>query len=136
MLVRCPACRVEYRRRQQHQNLRSFNGRWHVGRLGAGYRGITWDLTREEYADLIGKPCIYCGNPLNASGSGLDRLDSEGPYVLSNVVPSCWPCNYIKRRGAFSFDEMMRLGPTLGPIWQVHPPRGTKHQMGTLGVSP
>lgn len=130
-LIRCPDCKVAHQRQQAHEQLRSLNGRWHSGRLVAGYRGIPWELTRDELAALISQPCIYCGNPLNASGAGLDRLDSDGPYVLSNVVPSCWPCNYIKRRGAFTFDEMRRLGPTLGPIWQVHGPRGAKHQISS-----
>lgn len=81
-----------------------------------------------EYAGLIGDGvvCSYCGNELNSTGGGLDRLDDSKAYAIDNVVPSCWPCNHIKKRGAFTFDEMMRLGPLLGPIWRVHPPGGTR----------
>jgi hypothetical protein len=90
------------------------------------------DLTREQYSALIAQPCTYCGNPLNESGSGLDRLDDSAGYTLSNLVPACWPCNWLRHRGAFTYDEMKRLGPTLGPIWKVHPPRGT--QGGKVGM--
>jgi len=62
-------------------------------------REIEWKLTLEEYTKLIEEPCYYCGNRLGkpvVSSSGLDRLDSNGCYELSNVVSCCFICNTIK----------------------------------------
>src|SRR5215471_13851640 len=106
-----------------------WKGYWQSGRLMAIRRGITWELTLEELVALRSNPCTYCGNALNESGAGLDRIDGDGPYTLDNAVPACWPCNFIRHRGAFTFDEMMRLGPVLGPIWRAHGPRGNPRQV-------
>lgn len=124
-MLRCPPCQELNRKVVQARALRSETGRWHSGRLVAGKRGIAWELTREQFARLSALPCTYCGNPQSGSGAGLDRLDNELGYTVDNVVPSCWPCNYIRRRGDFTYEEMRTLGPVLGPIWRVHPPRGT-----------
>ena len=47
---------------------------------------------------------------------GLDRIDSSGPYTVSNVVVCCLVCNRIKS-SIFSHDEMRRIGRAIGEIW-------------------
>ena len=62
-------------------------------------RHINWNLTFEEYNILISKPCYYCDNKLGKpveTSIGLDRLDSNGGYDLSNVVSCCFTCNVLK----------------------------------------
>jgi len=61
-------------------------------RTGAKDRGIDFALTIQEYADLISKPCHYCG----AEHDGIDRVDSKLGYHRTNVVPCCYPCNKAK----------------------------------------
>lgn len=133
-MVRCRPCQVEHRRRLQWNHLRSDANRWHSGRLEAIRRGISWHLTLDVLRQLQTRPCIYCGNALNLSGAGLDRIDGELPYTIDNVVPSCWPCNFLRHRGAFTFEEMKRIGPVLGPIWQVHGPRGNARQTSYVSL--
>jgi hypothetical protein len=58
-------------------------------------RQKTWDLSVEEAARLLVRPCTYCGalpNPLN----GLDRIDNTRGYVSGNVTPCCARCNIAK----------------------------------------
>lgn len=52
-------------------------------------------LSLSDFISLREKAlCHYCGDTLNTTG--LDRIDSNGPYSLDNCVPCCSKCNYIK----------------------------------------
>jgi hypothetical protein len=76
---------------------------------GAIKRGLSFDLTIDEFSELIGMPCYYCGQPpSNINGvrahktvqvtySGLDRIDNSIGYTIKNVVPCCRTCNIAKR---------------------------------------
>lgn len=64
---------------------------------------------------FLDQPCYYCGHPLNETGIGLDRLDSDRGYVLDNVVPCCGTCNMAK--GVyFTSAEMLKLGKVIAEI--------------------
>lgn len=77
---------------------RSPAGRFRYGKSSAKIRGLRWTLTFIEYVELIGSDeCFYCGEELNETGSGLDRIDPALGYTYENVVPCCATCNKIKR---------------------------------------
>lgn len=70
-------------------------------------RGFEWSLTKDEFKKLTQSSCFYCGSlPQNCSKSympgedfqysGIDRTDNLTGYVLSNCVPCCLTCNYMK----------------------------------------
>lgn len=70
-------------------------------------REFDFNLTYDEFANLIGQNCHYCGLPPSnikrtkncKEGfiySGVDRLDSSLGYYLENSVPSCAICNRAK----------------------------------------
>lgn len=60
-------------------------------------RNIKFNITREEYDNLIQNKCYYCKNT-NMKTSGLDRLDGTiKVYEKNNVVPSCQICNNMKQ---------------------------------------
>lgn len=82
-------------------------------------RGHKWELTKEEFASLITQECAYCGAKpkrleftVHASTlkdakakrrvkslekiNGIDRKDNEIGYTLSNCVPCCSTCNFLK----------------------------------------
>lgn len=69
----------------------------------ASRRSIQWKLSEEEWSSLATKNCHYCGsepnNVISEYGfryNGLDRINSNGIYELTNVVPCCKICNRSK----------------------------------------
>ena len=71
---------------------------------GANKRNLKFELTEEQFIELINQNCYYCGNPPNnrfRNGiefnlNGIDRLDSLIGYTLDNCIPSCRICNNMK----------------------------------------
>lgn len=86
-------------------------------------RGIPFLLSEEQFFSLIDKPCRYCGiQPFNQYNytlsnkvklrqdaeikyNGIDRLDPDKPYEISNCSPCCMICNYAK--SDYSYAEFM-----------------------------
>ena len=60
----------------------------------AGYRGVKYTLTREEYTDLIAMSCNYCGG---MAPNGIDRVNPKRGFVSNNSVPACARCAARKR---------------------------------------
>ena len=58
-------------------------------------RNIEFTLTKEEYEELIYKPCYLCGFK-NKVGNGLDRQDTSKVYTIENVLACCSTCNMMK----------------------------------------
>jgi hypothetical protein len=75
---------------------------------GAEKRNLAYDLTTEEFVEIITGKCHYCGDSLTntkkgqgkTSGdfkyTGIDRVDSSKGYTKENSVPCCWMCNNMK----------------------------------------
>ena len=74
-------------------------------------RNINFNLTKEEYINLVKKDCYYCGEPaptkqpnrgkekyvgVPVQYNGIDRIDSNQGYKKENCVPCCTKCNYMK----------------------------------------
>jgi hypothetical protein len=57
-------------------------------------RNIKFDLSFEDMMKFWQKPCHYCGCQMR--GIGLDRVDNKIGYVITNLLPCCGYCNYIK----------------------------------------
>jgi hypothetical protein len=73
----------------------------------ASKRNIQFELTKEQYKYIIRNNCYYC----NGSGNmGIDRLDNNLPYLISNCVSSCKICNRAKLTQSINdFINMRRL---------------------------
>ena len=56
--------------------------------------GVKCDFDRKYVKGLTKLPCTYCGIQAKI---GLDRIDSNGPYLKYNIVPCCIRCNFIKK---------------------------------------
>ena len=54
------------------------------------------DLSFVEIANMMSRPCSYCGGFSSNNLNGLDRVDSSVGYLKSNVTPCCSACNYGK----------------------------------------
>lgn len=75
---------------------------------GAKKRNIEYNLTTEEFDNIIQGSCYYCGDKLTnckkgtgkTSGdfqyTGIDRIDSSLGYTKNNCVSCCWKCNSMK----------------------------------------
>jgi hypothetical protein len=67
-------------------------------------RGLVWKLHDMYAAELVGRPCHYCGfskKPYN----GIDRVNNTQGYTTENCVPCCSTCNHAK--GALSMNDFM-----------------------------
>lgn len=60
----------------------------------ASKKGLEFMLSKEEYDDIVSRPCYYC---FSTTSIGLDRIDSSKGYMASNIYPACSLCNYMKR---------------------------------------
>lgn len=79
-------------------------------------RNIKYNLSDQEFIELISQPCHYCGtlpsntikNKNHMDGflySGIDRVNSQEGYNKNNCVPCCEKCN--KAKMAMSRDEFL-----------------------------
>jgi len=74
---------------------------------GAKKRNIAFELSKEEFFEIVSKKCFYCGlephnlkkgfnNHGDFTYSGIDRIDNKKGYIKGNVVPCCSICNHAK----------------------------------------
>jgi hypothetical protein len=75
----------------------------YVKRNSEEKRQIAYIITKEQYEELIYKPCYLCGFKCHA-GNGLDRIDNlKREYSYENVLSCCSTCNMMK--AFFTRDE-------------------------------
>lgn len=94
---------------------------------GARRRGYSFELSYEQFLDIVFKDCYYCGskpsNNININNneslkdsnifySGIDRVDNTKGYEVDNVVPCCINCNIAKR--SMSKESFIEWGKKLG----------------------
>jgi hypothetical protein len=88
-------------------------------RIGALRRKIVFDLSREQFQQIIGQNCHYCGSPPSEKSNrkdvitgkfknpspinGIDRQDNRKGYIIGNCVPCCTTCN--KAKSSSSLDD-------------------------------
>lgn len=76
-------------------------------RRSAKDRNLTFNLTKEEFREIIEQDCSYCGAKPRVrhtikslygeySSNGVDRVDSSIGYEKDNCVPCCSMCNMAK----------------------------------------
>lgn len=74
---------------------------------GARIRGLSFDLTEDEFAIITQQYCAYCGaepaTSTNGKGyngqyiyNGIDRIDNTKGYSIDNIRACCARCNYMK----------------------------------------
>ena len=76
-------------------------------KLCAKKRGYPFELTKEQFKQIVVQPCIYCGASLTQEKrikgnngtfkyTGIDRYDNDKGYTVENSVPCCGKCNRTK----------------------------------------
>lgn len=85
----------------KHSLFRSYRDR-------AKHKGFSFSIDKDIFFTLVALNCYYCNFPPKNTYrykssdkepflySGLDRIDNEIGYELSNCVPCCRVCNYVK----------------------------------------
>jgi hypothetical protein len=79
-------------------------------------RNLEFNLSNEEFKDLVSKNCYYCGSVpstkvKNISNysififNGIDRIDNLNGYFKGNCVSCCKMCNQMKR--SYKSDEFI-----------------------------
>ena len=87
----------------------TIEGRFAQGKGQANRKNIKWNITLEEYENLMKDfKCYYCGEPLKNSSYSLDRMNNKLDYTKINCVPCCSSCNYFKR-DYLSSKEMTKI---------------------------
>jgi hypothetical protein len=69
-------------------------GRLNTYIKSAKVRGYEFNLTPEDFNEILSDNCHYCGKQY---ANGVDRKDSSIGYFPDNVVSCCSTCNYMKR---------------------------------------
>lgn len=58
----------------------------------ANARQLTWELSLDEFTQLLDSQCTYCGS----QSTSIDRVDSSLGYTIDNCAPCCGKCNLMK----------------------------------------
>lgn len=91
------AANVEKVKQRQIRMKESLKGRYGTYRLHASERGLTFDLTLEEFSTITSQKCHYCNEfTINKNYCGVDRVRNNEGYSLTNCVPCCTMCNLMK----------------------------------------
>lgn len=89
----------------------SFNELFSNYKSKAKYKKIGFKLTKKQFRHLTSQCCYYCGqeptqiynrilhrNNGDYLYNGIDRVDNDEGYILSNCVPCCKHCNMAKNK--------------------------------------
>lgn len=105
-----PKCSKCYHNSRYKQNRGKTLGQKYCHMLsGSKRRNSITDITKTDYALLLALGCFYCGRNLyESTGHSLDKIDSDGGYVLSNVLPCCGDCNSV-RMNILTVEETLKV---------------------------
>lgn len=115
--VSYPGRREQNRDKQYRDILNScINHVYNAYKYGAKHRNISFNLTQDDFKEIIFKPCYYCGDEprieykmkyknQSIKHSGVDRINPNLGYIKSNIVPCCTMCNISKND--HTLDEWM-----------------------------
>lgn len=67
--------------------------KWINYQANARRRFLLWDLSFEQFKTFKSN-CYYCGDKMHYVG--IDRINSDEGYNISNCVPCCTMCNRMK----------------------------------------
>ena len=90
----CMRLYMKHRRLSKPDKL-SLQTQYKRAQRSAGYRGIPFTLTFEEYGEIVSQTCVYhhAGKTVK---SGIDRKDSSQGYLPENSQPCCARHNLMK----------------------------------------
>lgn len=81
------------------------NNKYVMYKANAKRRGLTFNITVDEFESLVTQPCYYCGE-LDSICNGVDRINNADGYDSKNCVPCCKQCNLMKH--AYHYTEFIQ----------------------------
>ena len=69
---------------------------WRSIQRNAYSRCLLFTISEFEFEKLTIQPCYYCGFQSISRLNGIDRVDNNKGYILSNCITCCKMCNTIK----------------------------------------
>ena len=67
-------------------------------RTRADDKSLPFELTHEDYNTITNSQCYLCGRKsYEKHKNGIDRIDNDLGYTMSNIQPCCYSCNFIKK---------------------------------------
>lgn len=74
----------------------------------ARYKNIPFDLNITSFHNIAGERCYYCWrSDSDDHENGIDRIDNNKGYIISNCVACCSECNYMK--GPMDIQDFMNV---------------------------
>lgn len=64
----------------------------------AAKKNVEFNITIDEFSEIVTKPCYYCKKYDETEVLGIDRIDSFKGYVKGNILPACEICNMMKKQ--------------------------------------
>lgn len=103
---RCKSCYdklrdIEVNRPQRNRNY-SIENKINIDKYLVSYiqsarnRNIAFNLTKEQFTEIILLPCYYCASYKEDQVVGIDRINSDKNYSVDNCVACCKICNFMK----------------------------------------
>ena len=102
----------------------SFNHKFlsYKARAKTHKKNLEFNLSKDEFRDLILQPCHYCNAISSMSfksrtsngdfvSNGIDRIDSNMGYIKDNCLPCCTICNKMKNNLSYKefIDHIERI---------------------------
>lgn len=81
-------------RERTNKHRHTLNGQYHEYKKSAKRRGLSFNLCELDCLPYFNTSCYYCNNTIK--GIGMDRVDNNIGYELTNLVPCCYRCNMMK----------------------------------------
>lgn len=101
----CKKCVAKKKKAHYESTKTSPKARWAFAKKHARKAKRELTIKEDQYYGLIKQPCFYCKNNIaHEVGIGLDRIDNDKGYDISNVVTCCGPCN-LGRQDIFTHKE-------------------------------
>lgn len=108
----CYSAEETGRKKRLPNNISLYRERLAYYLRAARSRNLDWELTEDQFIQLITQPCTYCGEVNSMQGiakdrsiqvNGIDRKDNNLGYTIINSVPCCNFCNHAKKNHTCSF---------------------------------
>ena len=62
----------------------------------AANKNIKFELTFDEFVQIVMLPCYFCGIIQDKGFNGIDKMNYDKGYIKENSISCCTMCNYMK----------------------------------------